>query len=280
MANSDVAGTITPKSPTDGASPPSPSAGRPTRTLPTDRVQFQKQLNIVRAYAAVSGPTGKPVTLSEVASVTKMNSSTISLCNAFFADVGFIEKNAAGSYVPSAEVASFLRAYQWNPDTAAHKLAPLLRRTWFSQVLTPKLAMGGIDQTEAIRDLADAAAAGPKYRNQLELLLDYLEAAAVIRRDGSTIREGVRSDGPDDVRAEPASRPMPSMSPDASSPRPPAVATAFTQPTEGVVQFHVSVRVDMAEFATWQADRITAFFGGIAQVLAAKGQLESGSSGR
>jgi hypothetical protein len=40
------------------------------------------------------------------------------------------------------------------------------------------------------------------------------------------------------------------------------------------VQFHVSVKVDMAEFAGWSADRITAFFGGIAQVLAAKGTLE------
>ena len=44
--------------------------------------------------------------------------------------------------------------------------------------------------------------------------------------------------------------------------------------TEGTIQFHVSVRVDMTEFAGWKADRITAFFGGIAQVLAAKGDLE------
>lgn len=53
------------------------------------------------------------------------------------------------------------------------------------------------------------------------------------------------------------------------------ISTAFTQqPTEGVVQFHISVRVDMGEFANWRPDRIAAFFGGIATVLAAKAAVE------
>ena len=33
-----------------------------------------------------------------------------------------------------------------------------------------------------------------------------------------------------------------------------------------MVQFDVSVRVDMKEFAGWKPDRIAAFFSGIAQV--------------
>jgi len=52
------------------------------------------------------------------------------------------------------------------------------------------------------------------------------------------------------------------------------VTTAFATPTEGVVQFHVAVPVDMKEFAGWSPDRITAFFSGIAQVLAAKRTIE------
>jgi hypothetical protein len=279
MTNPDVAGIITPKATAaDGASPVSAPAGRPTRTLPTERVQFQKQLNVIRAYAAVSGPTGKAVGLTEVANVTKLNASTVSLCNAFFADVGFIEKNAAGSYVPSSEVMSFLRAYQWNPDTAALKLAPLLRRTWFAQALMPKLAMGSVEEAEAIRDLADESSAGPKYRPQLELLIDYLEASGVVRRDGGLLREGSRTESLDEARNETATTAS-NMSPEPKETRAAAISTAFAQPTEGVVQFHVSVRVDMAEFANWKADRIASFFGGIAQVLAAKGQLESGASG-
>ncbi len=42
-------------------------------------------------------------------------------------------------------------------------------------------------------------------------------------------------------------------------------------PQEGVVQFHVTVNVSMKQLAGWAPDRITAFFGGVAQVLAAKG---------
>jgi hypothetical protein len=53
----------------------------------------------------------------------------------------------------------------------------------------------------------------------------------------------------------------------------------FTQPTEGVVQFHISVKVEMAEFSNWKPDRIAAFFGGIAQVLAAKAAVEKNAGG-
>ena len=45
-------------------------------------------------------------------------------------------------------------------------------------------------------------------------------------------------------------------------------------PAEGKVQFHISVRVDMAEFATWKPARIAAFFNGIAQVLATKARAD------
>jgi hypothetical protein len=40
--------------------------------------------------------------------------------------------------------------------------------------------------------------------------------------------------------------------------------------TEGAVQFHVAIRVSMQEMSGWTPDRITAFFAGLAQVLAAK----------
>ena len=42
----------------------------------------------------------------------------------------------------------------------------------------------------------------------------------------------------------------------------------------GTVNFNVSVRVEMTEFATWKPERIAAFFNGMAQVLAAKANVE------
>ena len=56
------------------------------------------------------------------------------------------------------------------------------------------------------------------------------------------------------------------------------IATTFSTPVEGIVQFNVSVKVNMQEFAGWQPDRVAAFFNGIAQVLAAKGAIEKEAS--
>lgn len=59
----------------------------------------------------------------------------------------------------------------------------------------------------------------------------------------------------------------------------PPLATAFTQQREGVVALNVSIRVDMEELSTMSADRITAFFAGLAQVIAAKSDVETKASG-
>ena len=37
--------------------------------------------------------------------------------------------------------------------------------------------------------------------------------------------------------------------------------------SEGVIQFHVNIKVEMNELAGWQPERITAFLNGIARVL-------------
>jgi hypothetical protein len=63
------------------------------------------------------------------------------------------------------------------------------------------------------------------------------------------------------------------------APDPPArqgarVTTAFSQMAQGAMRFNVSFDVDMSEMASWRADRIAAFFNGLAQVLAAKAEVE------
>jgi len=103
-----------------------------------------------------------------------------------------------------------------------------------------------------------------------------MEAAGLVQRDGNMIKRArpngaaavVEKATPSAQLAETAAGPSGGRA---------AVATVFTAPTEGTVQFHVSVRVDMAEFATWPPEQIKAFFGGIAQVLAAKAAIEKDS---
>lgn len=242
---------------------------RAMKPLPTDRITFVKQIGILRAYAVASGPTGKTVTNREVAEIIKMGENTTSLANAFFIDVGFI-KRSEGGFLPAAEVIAFARAYEWNPESATHKLAPLLGESWFAKALIPKLSFNPLEEKEAIEKLAEVAGIPPEYKGQIRTLLDYMDVAGLIQRDGTLIRMAKASPAVT-VSASDSSDPEIKEAP---TPVRSSVVTGFTQPTQGVIQFHVSVRVDMGEFSGWKADRISAFFAGIAQVLAAKGKIE------
>lgn len=248
----------------------------PRETLPTDRIAFHNQLELLRAYAAASGPSGSVVSNADVSKIVSMTPSTVSISNAFFSAIGFLRRETAGGYVPAPDVVSFQRAYEWNPETAAHKLAPLVRESWFARAILPPVAVRPMDETSALERLADAAAAGTSHRSQLRICLDYLAAAGLISREDGRI-SSIRS-APTGTPERPAA-PAATEGREPPSPQKSAVTTAFTQPTEGTVQFHVSVRVDMQEFAGWRPDRIASFFSGIAQVLAAKGEVEKKASG-
>lgn len=246
---------------------------KPAKPLPTERINFSKQLDLLRAYAAVSGPSGKTVTNREVADVVKMAEGTASMANSFFGDIGFLKKGDGG-YLPAPEVANYLHAYEWNPESAAQKLAPLISASWFWQAVSPKLSFRPMEESEVISTLAEAASAPPKYKNQIRSLIDYMEAAGLISRDGTQIRarSGTQAAGlPIAASADRAP-----IAPEREAKG--SVTSAFSQAPEGIVQFHISVKVDMGEFAGWRPDRIAAFFGGIAQVLAAKGAIEKDAS--
>jgi hypothetical protein len=265
------------------AKPESGAKARPIKTLPTDRIKFDKQLDLLRAYAAISGPSLKSVANKDVAGVVDMVASTVSISNKFFSEMGFLLPASDGGYTPAADVVSYVRAYEWKPETAAFKLAPIILRTWFAERLVPKLRFRPMDEAEAITDLAEEAAATQFYQNQLKILLDYLAASGIIVRDGGRVSLGPQANVLASGNGSAATMPGVPDAPRAEAPASPkgrgaAVSTVFNTPTEGVVEFHVSVRVDMSEFKGWQGDRIAAFFGGIAQVLAAKGQIEEDAS--
>ncbi len=255
---------------------PRKEGSRPARSLPTNRIAFAKQLDILRAYAAASGPTGKTVRLREVAEIVKMNPDTITMANGFFVEVGFVHR-VDGALLPAPEVISYSQAHQWNADTAATKLGPLVRDSWFGKALMPTLTFGGIEEKAALEKLALEASASPEYKSQVSMLLEYMQAAGVIVRDGSIIKLN---------RANPAAAPAveeraaPGSTPEVrESVKAQAVHTTFAQAGAGAVQFQVSFKVDMAEVSGWAPERITAFFAGIAQVLAAKGSIEKEAAG-
>lgn len=267
----------------DAASTSTSVSDKPTKPLPTDRVGFQKQLALLRGYAALASQgASKIVTNPDVAALVKIHQSTSILAHPFFLDVGFLRKEGAG-YVPAPEVLGYGKAFNWNAETAPQKLAPLLQKTWFASALLPRLVMGSLQEREAIEALADASGAGPKYEGQLKTVLEYLVIAGVVRRDGDTYRQAIPLQEEAPVRTEPAAR---AETEDDSRPIPvqreqgrgTSLSTAFSQAPEGVLRFNVDVSVDMKEFASWKPERISAFWAGIAQVLAAKAAVEQKSN--
>lgn len=252
-----------------------PLISRPTKFLPSERITFARQLDILRGWAAASGPLRKVVSNIEVGGVIKMQPSTVSLNNAFYSSVGLLNK-ADGGYAPAEEVMAFLRAYEWNKETAAQKLAPVLSKSWFSEALASKLEFGPRTEAECLQDLGDAANASQDYKSNLRMLLEYLNAAGLIQRDGDMIKKGGASMATITTQAGPpesASTPPKQETVNVGESMSKAMPSLFGT-TEGQVQFNIAVKVNMGEFATWQADRIAAFFSGIAQVLAAKAKVE------
>jgi hypothetical protein len=265
-------------------SKPERTRAKPNYVLPTDRITCEKQLVLLRGYAAVSGHNKKPAKLNEVAEVSKISANTISNANGFFLEIGLLQKTDAG-FLPAEEVAAFALAYEWSAATAAVKLAPIIRRSWFAERVIPKLSMGSVHEKELIDDLAMAAAVGPDFRPRIKLLLDFLEVSGVAERDGDNLKKGANAGGASVAPAPAVDRTttlqgaeIKETAPRDGQPIRSGVNTAFTQMTGGAIQFNISVKVDMDEFAGWRPDRITAFFGGIAAVLSAKAAVEKAAS--
>jgi hypothetical protein len=157
--------------------------------LPTSRISFAKQLDLLRAYAAASGASTKPVSLSDVAPIVGMASSTISLASPFFNSVGLITRTDGG-FVPADAVISFAQMHQWEPGKAGRELKELLRPSWFAEVLMPRLSFGALREEESLAIISGSAGATPKARPQLRMVVEYMEVAGLIERDGDLVRAG------------------------------------------------------------------------------------------
>lgn len=271
--STNPAGPVPVAATTSGDNAATPPKLKPTKTIPTDRINPAKQLDILRAYAAASNNGTRPATVNEVAEIVKMAPTTVSTANAFLNSIGLIQRSDAGAYMPSAEALAFLRAYEWNPETASHKLGSTLKDSWFGIAILPRITFGPIDEEQAVGLLADAATAGPEYKKELRAILDFLVLSGLILREGGQIKMA-KTAAVQEPSIGPKLEPKPHAEQETRAPGK-NVNTALRS-TGGGVTFNVDVSVDMAEFATWRPERIQAFFRGIAEVLAAKADVEKG----
>lgn len=276
-----VVGQIAPDTTPDPTTDKTPKI-KLLKALPSERISFDKQTVLLRCYAIGAGTENKPVSNATLGQLAQVHPSTAGMNNMFFADAGLVTK-AGNGYLPTPEVISFERAYQFNAETAGQKLAPALRRSWFGLALLPKLSVRPLPEEEALGELAEACRAQPEHKPQLRLLLEWLALGAVIERDGGTIRQGklARDDG-QPARTEDTAM----VGPTAAVGTPPTVTKGVTtqfaaNPAGGAaggLNLNVSIAVDMAEMAKWPPQVVTAFMAGLAQVITAKAAAEGSAT--
>jgi hypothetical protein len=218
----------------------------------------------------------RPATVGEAAEIVKMASATIQIAHAFLSSVNLITRTGTGAYTVSADALAFLKAYEWDKDTASHKLAPTFRNAWFGQALLARITFGPIEEKTAIGVLAEACSAGPEYEKELRMLIEFMAAGGLVIREGGQVRPRPILSPDVPASAPPAAQPKPQESSE------PAVNASklntSVQATPGKFNLNISVEVDMAEFSTWRPERIQAFFRGVAEVLAAKADVEKGGA--
>lgn len=246
---------------------------QPSRKLPTDRISFQKQLDILRAYALGSNGGTTPVHYKAAAEMVKMSAATVPLMNTFIVDNGFVEKSG-NDFIPHRALIDFTQAYSWNPETAPKKLAPLIRTTWFGDFMLKRLQFRSMTEDEMIAELAQQVGAPPDCKAQIKTLIDYTEVSGLVKRDGTqlSLGETANSAGNEQPRAtmEKAVASDSTEIKSEQSARPAGTVTTGFMAAGGRVQLHVNIDVSMEEMSGWTPDRISAFFTGLAQVLAAK----------
>jgi hypothetical protein len=226
----------------------------------------------------------KSVTIEEASQIVSMSPTTTVCVQPFFLGLGVLKKGDGGGFIPAPDALSYLSAYEWDQKTAAQKIGPRLRDTWFGEALLPRLAYGqAIDETLAVNILAEAAGASPDYERELRMLIEFLAIAGVVQREGGQIKPVRVSGAPDEAPGQQRIEEEPHMDVDATAKTGRAVKTTYaaqsTPSPGGGFDFSVSVHVDMAEFGGWKPERINAFFRGIAEVLAAKADIERGGTG-
>jgi hypothetical protein len=248
---------------------------QPNKKLPTFRAGFTKQLEALRAYALLSEGGKKPVGYKAIADVIKIHEANVSSMNPFFLENSFIEKSGT-AYVPTAPVIEYFRRHGWDPNTAAHALAPLIVNSWFGLALSQRLHFHSLAEEDALALLAARCQANPEAKPQLRVLIDFCEAANVVARADGKLRNVPQPAAQDDTPPNPAAPTQPGPEPElvevapAPSPSRPQVRQTGADSRQGAISLQIAFDVDLAEMRDWTPDRITAFFSGIAQVLAAK----------
>lgn len=270
---------------TGSTEPPAPSGStraaqrsRPTRVLPTDRVKFDLQLEILRTFARLSAGK-RPVNSEQIASALKVSTNTAALSNAFFVECGWLSRVGRGQYVATEPAVQYNRRMEFAATTAAttaaavELLAESARTSWYWEVLEPNLTAGRMSKNEVLVILATEANASEEHRPQLENILNWMAFLNLIETDGESMvaTEAALDAGdtePAQADAEGDTDLMPKYGQGASDKpedRRPGVGRVNSS-GDVVIAFSTDLRLTGEDLASLSPDQIRALFEGLGMV--------------
>lgn len=242
---------------------------RAEKALPTDRLSFDKQVEVLSAIAQFSGPHKKPVTAEDLSTAIGLKGLTGGLSNRFFYESGLIDRTGRGEYVATDALLGYHQHITYDPDDAdgaRANLRPAIKGSWYwAEVIEPMLHSGGLRQHMLLVALGKAAGA-TSHKPQLEMIISWLEWVGLVSRDGEmvyavdhgapTAAHTEDDEGVDDPEAGTNGADEVGVSPADARPATDGVDTA------ALISFSMSVRItadDAAKLTGEQLDSLLAF---------------------
>ena len=166
------------------------SKARADRPLPTDRLRFANQEQVLIEVANLSGNNRRGITAEEMSTAIGLKGGTGGLNSRFFRSANWFEAVGRGEYTASRGLLDYVQHINVDPTAkyeAAAGMRDEVRGSWFWTALEPLLVGGRpIKQTVALLALAKAAGASD-HTDQLDTILEWLTWVGLIVRDGDTI---------------------------------------------------------------------------------------------
>jgi len=246
---------------------------KPSVALPTDRLSFQKQLEVLKAFAVGSQSGSQPVDAKKLASLTHIGEATAPLNNIFFLETGLITRAKKGLYLPTAATLEFARRVSFAAANAGDALTATFESTWFFKAVVERLAMGNATRPMMIEALARTAGADASYATQFRTLLDWLDFAGLIKIDDDenvTLVKGAGIGSAEGLRgaewrgATPGQVTLPKS-------EEPTIPENVESPTVLAISVELALTVD--DLAKLSAEQVGALFQGAGQVASIKAAL-------
>lgn len=270
--------TTPPSGPTDtgpGDRTRAPQKARPKYPVPTDRLKFEMQEKALRVVCTASRGGQEPVDAEKMAGLLGVAATTAPLNNAFFVDVGLMEKRGKGSYLPTPVALQYQQKWSFDPKAAPAILVPAFAGTWFYEVVRQLLEVGPTTREQAIAALAAEAHTDSSYATQYGFLLDWLEYVGLIGADGGVVVIGSNIPLPDEGAGRtdqgPPVEPPTAKRADHQEPEPAA------RPAAGTVVLAVDIKFTATaeDIARLSPEQIAMLFEGVGKLHAAKAALGS-----